>query len=143
PATVLALEHSAKEKVVAALARETDAKNDARRERDAAAANYHRALEAIDVFLHLLARDRLKQLPQTETLRHEMLQEATRFYASLLDEGHRDPALKRDTAYAEASLAGVELLLGRADETRARTTRQIAGFDAQLARDPGDVDVRF
>src|SRR6185436_17324656 len=78
-----------------------------------------------------------------EKLRRDLLQEALRFYRQLLEEGHDDVFLRRETARAWTKLVQVELELGMEEAARAELAGRIAMLDAAIAAAPDEVDLRF
>jgi len=143
PSAFLLQQHAANLRIRTALDAESAAKREAERQRDQAHANYVRALDAIDVFLKRAGAEKLANVPQMETLRRDLLQEALRFYRQLLEEGHADVFLRRETARAGTKLVQVELELGMEEAARAELAGRIAMLDAAVAAVPDDVELRF
>jgi tetratricopeptide (TPR) repeat protein len=139
PSALLLQQHAANRRIRTALEAESSAKREAERQRDQAHANYVRALDAIDVFLKRAGAEKLANVPQMEKLRRDLLQEALRFYRQLLEEGHDDVFLRRETARAGTKLVQVEL----EEAARAELAGRIAMLDAAIAAAPDEVDLRF
>ena len=65
-----------------------------------AEANFDRALRAVDQMLTRVGQDRLKNTPQMETLRAQLLEDALGFYQEFLRENRYDSALQVQTGRA-------------------------------------------
>ncbi|MCR9200172.1 MAG: protein kinase [Planctomycetaceae bacterium] len=77
--------------------------------------NLRKAREAVDSMLSRVGHERLRNIPQMESLRRELLEEAARFHEEFLeDSGNAD--LQIEAARTQQRLGGIYRLLGRMDE---------------------------
>lgn len=86
--------------------------------RDRAKANYEKALAAVDSLLTRVGERKLADVPAMEGVRAELLQDALRFYESLLDDSDTpEPAIRWETARAQRRVAKILAYLGRSSES--------------------------
>lgn len=77
--------------------------------------NLRKAREAVDSMLSRVGHERLRNIPQMESLRRELLEEAARFHEEFLqDSGNAD--LQIEAARTQQRLGRIYRLLGRMDE---------------------------
>ncbi|MFO0847328.1 MAG: serine/threonine-protein kinase [Gemmataceae bacterium] len=112
---------------------------EATRQKGRAEANARRAADAVHRFLTRVGDERLKQVPEMEGVRAELLRDALEFYQGLLaDADAPDPAVRVEAARAFTRVGLIQQYLGRTDEAEAHF-RQAAERFAQLAADdPGN-----
>jgi serine/threonine-protein kinase len=88
-------------------------REEARRQRDLAQANFHTARLAVDDYFTKVSQNKLMQspLPGLQPLRKELLQLALTYYQAFLAEHRDDPELRRDlgTAYLQAASIVAEI----------------------------------
>ena len=80
------------------LASETQAYQEADRQRKAAAANLQRAIDAVDQMLTRIGDEKLRDIPRLEAVHIAVLGDALKFYEALLSENARDPVVRHRTA---------------------------------------------
>lgn len=86
--------------------------------RDRAKANYEKALAAVDSLLTRVGERKLADVPAMEGVRADLLQDALRFYESLLDDSDTpEPAIRWETARAQRRVAKILAYLGRSSES--------------------------
>lgn len=78
--------------------------------------NFGRALEAVQSTLTRLGEKTLENVPQVQTVRREILEDALGFYREFLVEKADDPVLREEFARVQGTIADVSQLLGRAEE---------------------------
>ncbi|MFO0984453.1 MAG: serine/threonine-protein kinase [Planctomycetota bacterium] len=81
--------------------------------------NFGRALEAVQTMLTRLGAERLENVPQVQSVRREMLEDALRFYRGFLAEKLADPALREQAAEVHRRIGDVALLLGETAQAQA------------------------
>jgi eukaryotic-like serine/threonine-protein kinase len=103
-----------------------------------AAANFGKAREVVDLMLTRVADEPLRNAPQMEPARRQILEDALKFYQELLAQRADNSALRLETGRAAQRVSEICLLMGRLDTAEAT---QRAGLDllAGLAREiPGE-----
>jgi tetratricopeptide (TPR) repeat protein len=75
--------------------------------------NFARALRAVRTMLTRLGQKTLENVPQVQTVRREILEDALGFYREFLAEKGDDPALQEELARVQGTIAGLSELLGR------------------------------
>ena len=70
------------------------------------------ALAAVDQMLTRVSEERLRDVPQVEPVRRDLLQDAMHFYQKFLEKKSDDPAIRRETALAYCNLGSVHHQLG-------------------------------
>ena len=128
--------------LVAGLVVVTVQKQEAERRRLQAESNFEKANDTIERLLTRIGQERLKGLPQMESLRSELLEDALGFQLGLLTEHSDDPAVLFQVARAARMAAGLQIQLNRLDEAE-RTCRQaISILDELTARSPRELRYR-
>lgn len=82
-----------------------------------AEANLLKAREAVNTMLTRVGDQRLRNVPQMEKLREQLLEDALTFNQSLVQMSN-DPAVRADTGRAHLMLADIYLMLGRTSQAR-------------------------
>ena len=108
---------------------------------DRADANLGRALAAVEALLLRVGDQRLRNVPQADEVRRELVDEAQRFYAEFLAENAGDRRLARDALSAGLRLALLQAELGDAQASlaTARESKQLA--EELLVEAPDDVEL--
>jgi tetratricopeptide (TPR) repeat protein len=107
-----------------------------------AESNFEKAHDTIERLLTRIGQERLKGLPQMESLRSELLEDALQFQLGLLTEHSDDPAVLYRVARAARMAAGLQVQLNRLDEAE-RTCRQaLSILDDLTARAPLELSYR-
>src|SRR5262249_47072494 len=75
--------------------------------------NLKDALAAVDQMLTRVAQERLLYVPQMETIRRELLQDALTFYLKFLAKKSDDPLLRRGAALGYARVGRIQYFLGQ------------------------------
>lgn len=109
-------------------------------QRQRAQANFARARDAVDKMLIRVGSDRLRQVPQMEKLRRELLEEAVEFNKAFVREAGTDPDVRHDAAEAYGRLGRVYHLLRQDDAAREAETQAIDRL-TQLAAEFPDVPI--
>src|SRR5262249_29781954 len=84
-----------------------------------AEASARKAREVVDRMLTRVADEPLRNVPQLEPVRQQILAEALYYYQQLLAQRGDSPALRLETGRAAQRVGEIYLLLGRADEAEA------------------------
>ena len=77
--------------------------------------NLNRAREAVDSMLTRVGHERLRNVPQMELLRRDLLEEAVRFNEELLEDSDQ-PDLRQEAAAAHRRAAAIYQMLGQTDD---------------------------
>ncbi len=88
----------------------------AEEERQQAEANLKRARQAVDQYFTRVSQSKLLDLPTLLPLRKELLQDAARYFQTLLSDRGDDPALLADLAVADLRLAEIDHEVDRNDD---------------------------
>lgn len=120
---------AANRELQASLVREKD-------ERERAQKNFERARQSVEQMLTEVGADTLADVPQMATVRRALLEKALKFYEELLEEAPDDPAVRRERAHTERSIADLLSELGRFDEARPRFERAVTLMREVVAEDP-------
>ncbi|MFL5339741.1 MAG: protein kinase domain-containing protein [Gemmataceae bacterium] len=104
--------------------------------------NLKDALDAVDQMLTRVSEERLRDMPQMEPVRRELLQDALKFYQKFLDRRGDDPAIRRETALAYLRLASVHLVFGDYRKSEDAYRRAFAMFDLLAAESPLEPSIR-
>ena len=91
-------------------------RNHAEEQKQAAEANFKRALEAVDQMLTRVGEAQLLHVPQMEPVRRDLLQDALRFYQEFLRERGDNPLVRSEAAKAYRRVGQIQVLLGQRDE---------------------------
>jgi tetratricopeptide (TPR) repeat protein len=117
-------------------------KQETQHQRLRAEANFQKAADEVERLLARIGQERLKDLPQMESLRSELLEEALRFQLGFLKERSDDPLVLLGVARAARMAASLQGQLHRLDEAE-RTCRQaLQILDELVARSPRDLGYR-
>lgn len=81
--------------------------------------NFNRALEAVQTMLTRLGQKKLENVPQVQTIRREIMEDALGFYRGFLEEKGSDPALREETARIQRTIGTLSLKLGLGKEAEA------------------------
>ncbi len=88
----------------------------AEQERQQAEENLKRARQAVDQYFTRVSQSKLFDVPTLLPLREELLEDAARYYQTLLDERGDSPALLADLAVADFRLAEIDHEVDRNDD---------------------------
>jgi serine/threonine-protein kinase len=105
---------------------------EANRQRDRAAKNFRKAVEAVEQMLTRVAGERLAHVPHMEQVQRDILEDALRYYQGFIQEESADPAVRFETARAYRNLASVHHALGRYAEAE-KDFKQALDLQRQLA----------
>jgi tetratricopeptide (TPR) repeat protein len=119
--------------------RESAAKERALKEKDRALAT---ARQAVDQMLIRVADERLQDVPQAHPVRQALLQDAIKFYKGFIAQAESDPALREEMASVLASIAEVEMELGRYDDSRRSIEQAIVLLEQLVAESPRQFSYR-
>ncbi|MCE9594349.1 MAG: serine/threonine-protein kinase [Planctomycetes bacterium] len=108
------------------------------RERDVAEANFRAAMDAVDRMLTRVGDRVLRQVPQMELVRRDLLNDALEFCQRFLETHSGDAALRVETAMARARVADIHASLGDYDRARDELTAAVAEYDGLLTETPDD-----
>jgi serine/threonine protein kinase len=89
------------------------AKSDLEREHQRAQVHLHNALQAVDRLLTHVGSERLAKIPELEETRQQILEDAIGFYRGLLRQEGNDPAVRRQTAWANFYAADLYFVIGK------------------------------
>jgi tetratricopeptide (TPR) repeat protein len=119
-----------------------DQSREAQVQREQALANLRLAVQAVDQMLTHVGYERLANVPQAETVRRDLLQDALRFYERIAQQHRDDPELALELARAHRRLAEVYGTLGDRSQAEQGHRRAIAllenpdaSFSDRLAHD--------
>ncbi len=129
----------------AALSREAEATEEARRQRVIAESNYRDARDAITRILAALADPRFDGSPRRAEIHRAQAEAALGFYDQVLRRtGSSDPVIRQDTARAAVEAANLQIALGRngpAEDDPPGLAGQGHLSEGLLADKPGDRDL--
>ena len=94
--------------------------------------NLKDALAAVEQMLTRVGQDRLREVPQMEAIRRDLLHDALKFYQKFLQNNSGDPLIRRETAGAYRHLADIHRILGQYVEAETGYGKALALF-AELA----------
>jgi tetratricopeptide (TPR) repeat protein len=100
------------------------------------------ALAAVDQMLTRVSEERLRDVPQMEPVRRDLLRDALKFYQKFLERRSSDPAIRRETALAYSNMAGLHLQLGDYSAAEAAYRRAFAMLDELSGQAPLEPAVR-
>ncbi|MBL8860277.1 MAG: protein kinase [Planctomycetes bacterium] len=100
-------------------------------QRDIAERNFEDALAAVETMLQRVGSDRLRYVPQMESVREELLRDALRFYADLGERGAENRRLRVAEVETRTMLGDLLIRLGRADEAEAELNAVIATLELE------------
>ena len=101
--------------------------------------NLKHALGAVDQMLTRVSEERLRDVPQMEPVRRELLLDALKFYQKFLEKSGDDPAIRRETARAYWNIGSLHLQLGDYGKAEAAYRTAFTMFDeldAEAAPEP-------
>jgi tetratricopeptide (TPR) repeat protein len=104
--------------------------------------NVKDALAAVDQMLTRVSEERLRDVPQMEPLRRELLQDALRFYQKFLERRGDDPAIRRETALAYLRMASLHFGLGDYGKSEEAYRKAFTMFDELEAASPLEPSIR-
>ncbi len=96
--------------------------------------NFDRALLAVQTMLTRLGEEKLENVPQVQSVRREILEDALGFYRGFLAERSTDPRLREETARVQHTLGDLAEKLGRPAEAEQAWQSERAILEA-LARE--------
>jgi eukaryotic-like serine/threonine-protein kinase len=114
--TRLVAETEAHNETEAARKNEADQRQIADRQRQQAEQNLKRACQAVDQYFTRVSQSKLFDVPTLQPLRRELLEDAARYYQTLLSERGDNPALLADLAVADLRLAEIDHEVDRNDD---------------------------
>lgn len=100
--------------------------------------DFERARAVVDGMLTRVAETDMVHSPPLQKVRHELLEEALRFYEDSLEERKGDPALRQETGRAYFRVAKVRSLFGEVDEAERAYSSGIALLSALARERPRD-----
>ncbi len=132
------LQGRAREEIQAALDEARTQRGVASTSKERAEKNFGRALRAVRTMLTRLGEKTLENVPQVQTVRREILEDALGFYREFLAEKGDDPALQEELARVQGTIAELSELLGRADDSLEAHQVESQTNLALLEASPGD-----
>jgi serine/threonine-protein kinase len=117
-------------------------KQETQRQRLRAEANFRKASDAVERLLTRIGQERLNDVPQMESLRSELLEDALQFQAGFLSERSDDPVVRFGVARAARMAANLQLQLNRLDEAERACRQALSILDELLGRSPRDLGLR-
>jgi serine/threonine-protein kinase len=117
-------------------------KQETERQRLRAEANFRKAGDAVERLLTRVSEVRLSDVPQMESLRGELLEDALQFQLGFLSERSEDPMVLFDVARAERLAAKLQVQLNRPDEAETICRQGLQILDKLIASTPGDREIR-
>jgi tetratricopeptide (TPR) repeat protein len=112
------------------------------RQRRRADHDYVKAADAVEQLLTRIGEDRLRDLPQMESLRAELLDDALQFQLGLLAERSDDPEILLRVTRAARLAANLQVQLNRQEEAERTCSQAISMVDELIARSPRDLRYR-
>lgn len=109
-----------------------------REQRDAANLNFGRAVEAVDTMLTQVGGETLLWVPQMESVRHDLLEEALGFYDQFVEERGDDSDVLLRRARTEVKVARIRAELGDASAAERTLASAVAAL-RELERHQPDV----
>jgi tetratricopeptide (TPR) repeat protein len=101
------------------------------------------ARRAVEEMLSEMGAERLKDLPEMETVQRALLEKATTFYEKFLSERGDDPALREEAARAYNRLGHIRQQLGRLAEAEAAYEKALALHTTLAEEAPGEPRYRL
>jgi tetratricopeptide (TPR) repeat protein len=117
-------------------------REDAKEQRQAAEANFAKALAAVDQMLTHVGEVQLANVPQMEPVRRKLLQDALRFYQEFIREKGDRPVVRSETARAYRRLGQIEVQLGQRDKGEESYQQAALLVGHVLAESPNDPSLR-
>jgi len=108
-------------------------------QRQRAQANFGKAREAVDHMLTQVGDRRLRDVPQLERLRKELLEEALRFNTGFLQERSDDPAMQLEMVRALARVAVIRRDLGQRELAIEAMQKSNSLIRQLVAREPDNI----
>ncbi len=112
------------------------------RQRRRADHDFLKAADAVEQLLTRIGEDRLSDLPQMESLRAELLDDALQFQLGLLAERGDDPEVLLRVTRAARMAANLQVQLNRQEEAERTCSQAISIVDELIARSPHDLRYR-
>jgi len=113
-------------------------RNRAEEQKQAAEANFKKALEAVDQMLTRVGETQLLHVPQMEPVRRDLLQDALRFYQEFLRERGDSPLVRSEAASAYSRVGQIQVLIGQRSEGEEAYRQGVALLEKLLAESPDD-----
>jgi serine/threonine-protein kinase len=115
-----------------------------RKQRDRADANFQKARQAVDDYLTRVSENKLLQspLPGLQPLRRELLQAALSYYQDFAEEHQDDPALTAELARAYYRVGKITAEIGSQDEARAASATACGLWETLVRDEPARADYR-
>lgn len=101
-----------------------------------AQSNFTKAREAVDTMLTKLGQERLRNIPQLENVRKELLEEALEFNESLLEVRSDDPELQLETARSYTRIGRIQHVLGDREAAKSNFRMAIGRVEDIVRREP-------
>jgi eukaryotic-like serine/threonine-protein kinase len=117
-------------------------KQETERQRARAEANFRKAGDAVEQFLARVGQERLKDVPQMESLRGELLEDALQFQLGFLTERSDDPVVLYDVARAARIAANLLVQFNHVEDAKQSCRQAIAVLDRLAARSPRERSYR-
>lgn len=112
---------------------------DAQKQSRRASENLALAKQVVDEMLKRLADERLRNIPQVDSVREEMLAQAGEFYQAMLKGNETDaPELQAELADNNSRMGRIQQLLHHNDEAHASFEAAIAIFKTLVSTDPAN-----
>ncbi len=111
-------------------------------QRERAEANFQKARDAVDQMLTRVAEEKLRDVPQMEPVRRELLEEALAFYQGFLQERSSDPAVRQETARAYRRVGDIYRRLAEMDQAEEAFRQAIALYEQLAAEYPDAPEYR-
>ena len=112
------------------------------RQRRRADLDFVKAADAVERLLTRIGEDRLTELPQMESLRSELLDDALQFQLALLAERSDDPEVLLRVIRTARMAANLQVQLNRQEEAERTCSQAISIVDELIARSPRDLSYR-
>jgi serine/threonine protein kinase/Flp pilus assembly protein TadD len=117
-------------------------RNHAEEQKRTAEANFKRALEAVDHMLTRVGEAELLHVPQMEPVRHNLLQDALRFYQEFLKDRGDSSLVRSEAASAYRRMGQIQVLLGQRNEGEEAYRQAVVLLENLLVESPDDPTVR-
>jgi tetratricopeptide (TPR) repeat protein len=117
-------------------------RNHAEQQKQAAEANFRKAVTAVEQLLTRVGETDLLHVPQMEPVRRALLQDALRFYQEFLKERGDSPAVRSEAASAYTRVGRIQVALGQRDEGEESYRQALLLLEQLLAEPPVDPAAR-
>jgi tetratricopeptide (TPR) repeat protein len=111
-------------------------------QRHQAERHFRQAREAVDQMLIRVGDDRLKDIPQMEEVRRELLEEALKFYQDFLHENPTQSGVRQELGKAYLRVGEIQNKLGQNENAEEAYRQALIVFESLTADFPGDPDHR-